>query len=303
MDNLFLVFVCLMLGLLLQYSKAFPDKAYQVLNAFVIYVSLPAVALYYIPTIEFDTALLFPIGVAWIVFICACIFFAVLGKIFGWSGKLVGCLILTAGLGNTSFIGFPVIEALYGIEGIKSAILVDQPGTFMVMSTLGIVVAAMYSKGETNVKEVLKKVLTFPPFIAFVIACMMNVFNMQFNTNWQSVFQKISITVTPVALVSVGLQLKLERQSKHWRFLGLGLLYKLILIPAIIYVLYIFILGGHGLAVQVSIMEAAMAPMITAAIVASSYGLKPKLSSMMVGFGIPISFITLVGWYWLVGGV
>jgi hypothetical protein len=39
-------------------------------------------------------------------------------------------------------------------------------------------------------------------------------------------------------------------------------------------------------------MESAMAPMITASILAT-HGLKPRLSSMMIGFGIPISFITL----------
>ena len=42
-----------------------------------------------------------------------------------------------------------------------------------------------------------------------------------------------------------------------------------------------------------------MAPMITGSILASTYGLKPKLSSMMVGFGIPISFLTLVFWFWI----
>jgi predicted permease len=55
-------------------------------------------------------------------------------------------LILTAGLGNTSFLGFPIIEALYGQEGMKTAILVDQPGTFVVLSTLELS-ATMYSKG------------------------------------------------------------------------------------------------------------------------------------------------------------
>lgn len=39
--------------------------------------------------------------------------------------------------------------------------------------------------------------------------------------------------------------------------------------------------------------------MITGAILASSYGLKPKLSSMMVGIGIPLSFITLAIWFWI----
>jgi predicted permease len=42
-----------------------------------------------------------------------------------------------------------------------------------------------------------------------------------------------------------------------------------------------------------------MAPMITGSIVASQYGLKPKLSSMMVGIGIPLSFLTIGFWYWV----
>jgi hypothetical protein len=46
--------------------------------------------------------------------------------------KLTGCLILTAGLGIHHFLVFP-IEALYGQEGMKTAILVDQPGTFVVL--------------------------------------------------------------------------------------------------------------------------------------------------------------------------
>jgi predicted permease len=42
-----------------------------------------------------------------------------------------------------------------------------------------------------------------------------------------------------------------------------------------------------------------MAPMITASILATSHGLKPRLSSMMIGFGIPLSFVTLVFWYFV----
>jgi predicted permease len=86
----------------------------------------------------------FPLG--WLDWVCSFFVFFLLGK-YGWS-KLTGCLILTAGLGNTSF--GPIIEALYGQEGMKTAILVDQPGTFVVLSTLGIIVATMYSKGEPN---------------------------------------------------------------------------------------------------------------------------------------------------------
>jgi predicted permease len=72
------------------------------------------------------------------------------------------------------------------------------------------------------------------------------------------------------------------------------------LTPALIYLLYVVILQQHSNTIQVAIMESAMAPMITASILASSHGLKPRLSSMMIGFGIPLSFITLVFWYYVV---
>ena len=140
------------------------------LNQFVIYVSLPALALYYIPKIEISTALLYPLGIAWLGFGISFIFFYSLGKYLGWSNKLMGCLILTAGLGNTSFVGFPVVEALYGSKGIETAIIIDQPGSFVVMATLGILVATMFSRGTSNPQSILTKILLFPPFIAFLVA-------------------------------------------------------------------------------------------------------------------------------------
>jgi predicted permease len=83
--------------------------------------------------------------VAWIGFVVAFYCFAFRKK-YGWS-KIDWLLNLNCRAGNTSF-GFPIIEALYGQEGMKTAILVDQPGTFVVLSTLGIIVATMYSKGQ-----------------------------------------------------------------------------------------------------------------------------------------------------------
>ncbi|WP_338378556.1 AEC family transporter [uncultured Flavobacterium sp.] len=299
MDNLLLIFICLLIGVSFQYAKALPKNMHVVLNQFVIYVSLPGLALYYIPKIEISTSLLYPLGIAWLGFGLAFVFFYSLGKYLGWSKKLIGCLILTAGLGNTSFVGFPVVEALYGSKGIETAIVIDQPGSFVVMATLGIIVATLFSREELSLNAIVKKILFFPPFIAFVVAVLLNIFNVDFPVDLQSVFQRIGSTVTPIALIAVGLQLKIERKSKHWTFLSLGLLFKLMITPVFFFILYKKIFGASGLMIDVSIIESAMAPMITGAILASTYGLKPKLSSMMVGIGIPLSFITLAFWYWI----
>jgi predicted permease len=299
MENILLIFVCMLLGFLLKRNKDFPVLSYKTLNQFVIYISLPAIALYYIPKLEISTKLLFPLGIAWLGFGLSFVFFSAFGKLFGWSKKLTGCLIITAGLGNTSFVGFPVIEAVYGKQGLETAVIVDQPGSFVVVSTLAILVATLFSRGSASSNEILKKILLFPPFIAFVIALLLNILHLDFPTILQSVFQRLGSTVTPIALVAVGMQLEFDSKSKHLKFLTLGLLFKLFITPLFFYLLYVIVLKGSGLEVQVSIFEAAMAPMITGTIVASNYGLKPKLSSMMIGFGIPISFITLIFWYYI----
>lgn len=284
----------------MQRVKGFPANTYKVLNKIVVYVCLPAITLCHIPKIKWSNELLFPIGAGWITFILAFVFFHFLGKKLGWSNKLIGCLILTAGLSNSSFLGYPIIEALFGKKGLETAILVDQPGTFVVVSTLGVFVAAFYSKGSPDTLSIIRKILLFPPFIMFIFACLMNVYGYDLDLNIQSILLKAGSLVTPIALLSVGLQLNFDRKSQHWKFLRLGLLFKLVLVPFVILVLYVFIFNQHSEPIKITIMETAMAPMITGAILASTYGLKPKLSSMMVGFGIPISFLTLAIWYFVV---
>jgi malate permease and related proteins len=300
MNNFILIFFFLALGLILQHIRQFPTHIYKVLNKIVIYICLPAITLYHIPKIKWSNELLFPIGAGWISFLLAFVFFHFLGRRLGWSNKLIGCLILTAGLSNSSFLGYPIIEALFGKKGLETAILVDQPGTFVVVSTLGVFVAAFYSKGNANTWGIFRKILLFPPFITFVVACLLNVFGYDLDLNIQSALLKVGSLVTPLALLSVGLQLTFDRKSQHWKFLRLGLFFRLIVTPFTILVLYVFVFRQHSEAIKITIMEMAMAPMITGAILASTYGLKPKLSSMMIGFGIPISFVTLAIWYFVV---
>jgi predicted permease len=44
-----------------------------------------------------------------------------------------------------------------------------------------------------------------------------------------------------------------------------------------------------------------MAPMITGSIVAMQFGLHPRLATLLSGLGMPISAVSLVIWYYLLG--
>ncbi|WP_322971498.1 AEC family transporter [Faecalibacter sp. LW9] len=297
MSSLILMFLCLSVGIAIKKLPNFPKNTHVVLNQFVLFISLPAMALYYLPEIKIGWDLLFPASVAYIGFLFALIIFVPLAKIFGWSKKLLGCLLLTAGLGNTSFVGIPIIQALYGDEGIKSLIIVDIPGTVVVLSSAGMLTAIACSKGKSNAKSILMNLIKFPPFIAFLFGLIMLGLNLHFPDSIREVFAKLMATVSPLALVSVGFQLKIERRSKHWKFLALGLFYCLLIWPIVCFVIYCLGFQQTGIPIKVSIMEAAMPPMITGAILAVQYGLKPRLANMMIGVGIPISFLTLAIWY------
>jgi malate permease and related proteins len=299
MDNIILIVICMLAGVLLRRQNIVPQNAHTALNQFAIYLLLPALSLYYIPKIQITEKLLYPVGVGWFSFLFSWVVFAAMGKMLGWSKKLQGCLIIVGGFLNSSFIGFPVIEALYGKEGLQIAIMADQPGTFVMLSTGGVLAAVLYSSGKPSAADVAKRVFSFPPFIGFALGATMNLLHYDFTDIIQTVLQKLGACVTPVALVAVGLQLKIDRRSRHWGFVALGLTMKLFLIPLLFFVLYKVLLGADGQLIDVSIMEAATPPMISAAILASSHGLKPRLAGMMVGIGIPLSFLTMALWFFL----
>ncbi|MDG5767213.1 AEC family transporter [Balneolales bacterium ANBcel1] len=297
-----LIAVSLLIGMVIRRIPAFPENTHLALNQYLIYVALPSLALIHIPGMEIAADLLFPVATAWIVFFASMLLVRALSGRMGWDRKTAGCIILTAGLGNTAFVGFPVMEALYGPEGLQIALMVDQPGTFVVTSTLGVIVASIYATGKTRKRVVLRKVATFPPFIFFTAALLMNFVNVQPGGVVLGVLESFAATLTPIALISVGLQIRLgSTGGSILNPLSSALAYKLILAPLLLFVLYVMVLGGEGLAFDVSIMMAAMPPMVTGSILATSYGLNPRLASLIVGIGTPASILTLTGWYLFLG--
>ncbi len=294
MNNLILLVLCFIAGILLRHFKRMPDNAPATLNSFIIHVSLPALTLLYIHQIKLSGDVLLIGLMAWIVFGLSAGFFWLIGRWLKLPRATVGALMLTGGLGNTSFFGLPMVEAFYGREGLATAIMADQLGSFFALSVLGITVAGIYSSGRPTVAEIARRIVLFPPFISLAIALLL--IPVTYPGWFIVLLGRLGDTLAPLALLSVGMQLRMGHVAEHKRNLAIGLGFKLLLAPLAIYLLYVQLLGAHGQAIQVTIFEAAMPPMITAAIVASEHKLNPQLSSSMVAVGLLASFATLYGW-------
>jgi len=296
MENFVITISCLLIGLFIRRITAFPDETGNVLNLFVIYISLPALVLLKIPDLVFSKNILVPALMPWVMLIFSAITIWLLSKLLSWDRETTGCLLLLIPLGNTSFLGIPMVRAFFSEQAIPYAVLYDQLGSFLALATYGSVILALYSADNENpsIENIIKRVIFFPPFIALTVALIFAfVLNLTpYPTIAQNLLNTLASTLVPVAIIAVGFQLTLKLNKKVLSQLSIGLIIKLVIAP--IGALFLTtVVGLEGEAVKVSIFESAMPPMISAGALAIMANLAPKLAAALVGIGIILSFITL----------
>jgi malate permease and related proteins len=298
MSNLILLFFCLSLGIIFQRIKSFPKDAYLVLNTFIIYVCLPALTLLYTSEIKFKPSQVLPVLMPYILYVSSFLFFKFLAPILNFDRSTTGALTITAGISSISFVGFPIFELLYGKEGLKMGVLMSQAGSFLVCGTLGLMTASYYSSSEPSFKNMLKSMFQFPPFIAFCVAILLNISGFHFPVILTDLLQKLGSPFSVLALVSIGLQIKFNRENLSQKPLLIGLFFKLFIAPLIIFLIYVILLDQNNWLGKMSVVGAGLGSMNTATIIAINHRLNPQLASLMVGIGIPISIITSLIWYY-----
>lgn len=302
MSNIILLLACFVLGIVLRASGRLPATAPSALNGFVVNVSLPALTLVTVHGLALERQLGFAALMAWLLFGMGVAFFWTAGRLLRLPRTTVGALALTGSMANTSFIGLPMIETWYGPQYLGVGIVADQLGSYLVLSTLGVLLAGVCAAeaaggARLDLRAVARKVFTFAPFASLLLA--MALMPITYPDWLDTLLRRLGGTLVPLALVSVGFQLRLSQVRGRMRLLALGLGFKLVLGPALVLGLFAGLLGQRGGVIQIAVFEAAMGPMIGAVIVAMDHDLDPSLVTLMVGLGIPLSFATLPAWWWL----
>ncbi|HEX9079287.1 MAG TPA: hypothetical protein VF795_06850, partial [Desulfuromonadaceae bacterium] len=80
MTNIILLAVCLLAGIGLRKTGRFPAATPAALNGFIIHISLPALAILHIHNLKIDPSLALTAAMAWLLFGCAWLLFAVTGR-------------------------------------------------------------------------------------------------------------------------------------------------------------------------------------------------------------------------------
>ena len=286
MQQIILIFACLGIGLLLRWTGRVPDNASKALAGWVINVALPAVALREAHRLQLDAEWWLAAGSAWIGVALAVVLIVPLGRMLGWTRQRIGGLLLVAGWGNTSFVGLPMILAFAGKHWLGLGIFIDLIGSYLALSILGLAIATVASAGHFDWCLVAKRIATFPPFIAILVAFAIG-----------DAAQPEWVTRIVDALAAVGLALRFDRLKGRLAPLGVGLGYRLFVAPLGIMLLYLALGRGHAMVDKVAMLEMAMPPMLGASLIAMDHDLEPDLVALVIGVGVPLSMLTAWGWW------
>jgi predicted permease len=304
MENFIVIGVAILLGATTKRLFALPEKAPQWINQFIIFVALPAVILRQLPTLQFRADAIVPILCPWIFFAITLLAVHIVSKRQQWPRDVKGALLMLIPMGNTSYLGYPMVRAFFDEPGMPYAIVFDQIGNFLLLAVFAPIIMARFGTQATDSswRAIGKRIVGFPPFIALCVALLL-LRGVTLPAVIDDGLMLLGKTMAPLAMFIIGLQLSPNVARELRAPLSFALAMKLVASPLLAILLCIaaraLMTDKDTLALQVTVFEAAMPTMVTAAILAMTAGLAPRLCSAAIGFGLCCSLLNLPLWFLL----
>jgi malate permease and related proteins len=230
------IIIIIGLGYLLKRLNILQEKDGEVISKIIFKITLPALVLVTFDAVKIETSLiLLPVIVL------------VYGIITAFLGLLVfkneerelkGSLLMLSSGFNVGLFAFPLVYAIWGMDGLTYFSMFDVGASFVVFGICYIF--GSYFSGEgLSLKpiEILKKLAKSIPLMSYIIASILNLSHIQLPDTIINVASKISGANMPLSLLLLGLFLNFKFDSQFikpmLKFLtfryGLGLIFGLVL--------------------------------------------------------------------------
>jgi len=262
---------------------------------FVIYFSLPALALVKIRELEFDEVVFNIIFIAYLAMFIATILSYTIGKLLKLERNILATFMVVSIFGNTSFVGFSYVESLFSSKELVYPLVYDQIGSFVALLTIGMVLIAWGAGREekTTIKQKFKMIMT-PPLMAIIAAVLLH--GVVFPEYIEGILIKLEYTLIPLVTMIVGMKLEIKAFKNFFKESMLALLIKMILVPLIMLALLYPFFDFDAIWMRVTFIEIAMPPMTMATVLAIRGGLNKDLAINTLSLGILASFVIVPLW-------
>ena len=196
---------------------------------------------------------------------------------------------------NCGFMGFPIIESIFGKEGLIYASIFNMIFTSLIW-TYGL---KLYS-GKKVTKD-FRKVIINPGIIAVVIGILIILFSIQIPLIIKSTLEIIGGMTTPIAMIitgsmMAGIQIKNQIKDKN---LYIGVLVRLLIVPLVLYAITIpFKISS--IPVTTILIAEAMPVGATASIFSQIFNKEKELSATLVFISTLLSVVTIPMVVWII---
>ena len=315
------IFVIMLLGYLSGKTNAFTGDNARSFNKLVLNYALPAAL--FLSIVKADRHLLFEdlkLLIISIVVIVACFMWAFFGceKFFRHTKKEAAVCALIAGSPTIGFLGFAVLEPIYGFNtstGLVIAIvaivvnaitipiglyLLDPDDTPVPASagsttTTGAAVPAKKKSGSSAFINALKQPVVWAPILAVIFILI----GIRFPKALDPTFNLIAKANAGVAVFAAGVTLSAQKVEFNWE-ICYNTLIKLFLMPGVLLLVgKLFHMEATNL--QMLVMAGALPPAFSGIIIGSRYNIYVRTGTSSLALSTFLFMGTCPFWYWLAG--
>lgn len=193
---------------------------------------------------------------------------------------------------NTGFIGFPLLNAIFGAEGVVYGSVFNMFFNLFVWS-YGVMLFKGYNE-QKNLKNEILSVLKHPTIISVFIGLIIMIFSIRLPNVIHSSVKLVGDITGPLSMIVVGVNLtsvNFKEHLKDWT-IYYGTLIKLVIMPIII-ILIFKIMGEDSMVANSIIVQVAMPTATLASIFAEKYNNELEYSTIMVVITTLLSVVTI----------
>lgn len=213
-----------------------------------------------------------------------------------WNRSTQGSFILTTMVGNTGYLGYPIVLSLLGSQYFVWALFYDLLGTTLGAYGLGLGIAALFGTAVPNRWQLLGQLCQNPPLWSFVLG--LGLRQVLFPPLLEQSLQALAWLVVGLSLVLLGMRLgrlySWHRFPEALRSLSI----KMLLVPLLVAIALSFV-GISGPIRLALILQTAMPPALATLVLSEVYELDQDLTVTAIAMGMIGLLITLPLWVWL----
>jgi len=215
----------------------------------------------------------------------------IVSSILKLDDKTKGLVIFASSFGNTVYMGFPLSELSFGIEGLGIASIISV--VYMITGlTIGIAILEYYSLKKSSRGKILTKMIKIPLIWGAVLGLLLSYFMIELPDTLLKFFNMLGSSASPVALFALGVFLYGAIEKKNIDKVALISLMKLIILPTIVLVISI-LFNFSGKQKSVSILEAGMPIAITTFVLAEQFNMDKKMVANSIIITTILSLFTV----------